>query len=169
MMKDNTPDGWTTVRSVEIRRGPPRRIVSSGSSPLEIVRFLRPLLPHDDEREKFVVVALDSRNKITGWRITFVGSLTVTVVHPREIFRPLVCLGAAAGVILHTHPSGDPSPSREDDEVTRRMVRGGQLLGIELLDHLVLGEDENYYSFRENRIDLFANDDAYPRPSVEDA
>ena len=77
------------------------------------------------------------------------GSLTSSIVHPREVFRPAV-LEAAAGVLfVHNHPSGEPSPSREDIEITRRLVESGKILGIRVLDHIIVGE-YRYFSFTDN-------------------
>jgi DNA repair protein RadC len=77
-----------------------------------------------------------------------VGSLNSSIVHPREIFNPAVKKSAASLILVHNHPSGDPSPSREDMEVTTRLVEGGKILGIKILDHIVIGEG-NYCSFKE--------------------
>ncbi|MCC7012529.1 MAG: DNA repair protein RadC [Planctomycetes bacterium] len=100
------------------------------------------------QRETFWVLALDGRHRVKQREIVSVGSLTTSIVHPREVFRPAICAAAAAVVCAHNHPSGDPEPSAEDLAVTRRLEQAGALLGIPLLDHVVLG-DERFVSLRE--------------------
>lgn len=105
-------------------------------------------------QERFVVVALDARNRILARHVAAVGSLTACIVHPREVFAPLIRDRAAATILIHNHPSGDPSPSAEDLELTERLTQAGRLLGIIVLDHLVVGND-GYYSFRDaGRLDV---------------
>lgn len=99
-------------------------------------------------RETFFALLLDARHRVLSLRVVSTGSLESTVVHPREVFSPAVREGAAAVVVAHNHPSGDPTPSREDRAVTDRLQQAGQLLGIELLDHVVVGEDR-CFSFAE--------------------
>lgn len=92
----------------------------------------------DARREHFVAFDLNARHQLLARRLVSVGSLSASIVHPREVFQPAVA-GSAAGVIVaHNHPSGDPEPSPEDVAVTRRLREAGELLGIELLDHLVV-------------------------------
>jgi len=99
-------------------------------------------------REHFRIVLLDVKNKVLSIEEVSIGSLSASLVHPREVFRPAV-LRACAGIILvHNHPSGDPAPSREDIDVTRRLCDAGRLFGIEVLDHVVIG-DGRFFSFRE--------------------
>lgn len=99
-------------------------------------------------RETFFALLLDARHRVLSLRVVSTGSLESTTVHPREVFSPAVREGAAAVVVAHNHPSGDPTPSREDRLVTDRLQEAGQLLGIELLDHVVVGEDR-CFSFAE--------------------
>ena len=99
-------------------------------------------------QERFYVVSIDARNRVLRRHLVAVGSLAAVVVHPREVFRPLILDGAAAAIVLHSHPSGDPRPSVEDQEITERLAKAGLLLGIVVLDHLVVGR-EGYYSFRD--------------------
>lgn len=100
------------------------------------------------DREHFKIVLLDTRNRILGMEVVSIGSLNSSVVHPREIFKVCVKRSAAAVILAHNHPSGDPSPSEEDVEVTERIVRAGLVLGIDVLDHLIIG-DNCYVSLRE--------------------
>jgi DNA repair protein RadC len=97
---------------------------------------------------------LSTRRKILGYYTVALGSLDSVVIHAREVFRPAIVGNAAAMVLLHNHPSGDPSPSEADIKVTRDLLRAGQLLKIELLDHLIMGEalparPKEYVSLRE--------------------
>ena len=102
------------------------------------------------KREEFHALMLDAKHCLLGHRLISVGSLQSSIVHPREVFRPAIRLAAAALVVGHNHPSGDPKPSEEDEAVTDRLREVGRLLGIPLLDHLVLGSRE-FYSFAEAR------------------
>lgn len=113
----------------------------------DVAELLRPLFEGLD-REQFAVVLLDAKHRPIGMNVVSVGSLTSSIVHPREVFRPAVALPAAALILAHNHPSGDPSPSPEDVEITRRLRQAGEVLGISVLDHVVLG-DESHFSFRD--------------------
>jgi DNA repair protein RadC len=93
-------------------------------------------LPH----EEFHLLLLDGRHRVLREIMASRGTLTASLVHPREVFRPALREGAAALVVVHNHPSGDPAPSHEDREVTRRLVQAGALLGVPLLDHVVVAE-----------------------------
>ncbi|MBS4006891.1 MAG: DNA repair protein RadC [Clostridium sp.] len=99
-------------------------------------------------REHFRVVLLDSKHKVLGIEEISIGSLNTSLVHPREVFRPAIRKSCASIILLHNHPSGDPTPSREDLDVTRRLSEAGRLIGIEILDHIIIG-DGNFVSFRE--------------------
>jgi DNA repair protein RadC len=98
--------------------------------------------------EHFGIVMLDTKHRVIRVRIVAIGSLDTTVAHPREVFREAVSGSAAAIVLFHTHPSGDPTPSPDDIELTTRMVRVGHVVGIEVVDHLILS-DQRYYSMLE--------------------
>jgi DNA repair protein RadC len=100
------------------------------------------------EREHFVVVCLDTRNRILHQQTLYVGSLNATHIRVAEVFQEPIRRSAAAIIVAHNHPSGDPSPSPEDVTVTRQIRAAGEMLSIELLDHLVIG-DQRYVSLRE--------------------
>jgi DNA repair protein RadC len=102
----------------------------------------------DRKREIFLVVLLDARHRILREEVVSEGSLTTSIVHPREVFLPAVRESAGAVVLVHNHPSGDPCPSEEDIAVTRRLVHASELLGIRVLDHVIVG-DGRYASFKE--------------------
>ena len=102
------------------------------------------------DREFFMVAMLDQKNKVIGINTVSMGSLTASVVHPRECFKPAILSNAAALLCCHNHPSGAPQPSQEDRSLTKRLVDAGKLLGINVLDHIILGDgSETYYSFAD--------------------
>ena len=98
--------------------------------------------------EQFGIVMLDTKHRVIRVRIVSVGSLDTTVVHPREVFREAASASAAAIVLFHNHPSGDPSPSPDDLVLTTRMVNAGDIMGIDVVDHLILA-DQRYFSLVE--------------------
>lgn len=102
--------------------------------------------------EQFAVLMLNTRRRITGHTITATGTLDTILVHPREVFRAAIACNAAAIVMAHNHPSGDPTPSEADIKVTRDLIRAGQLLKIDVMDHVITGhpsEGKGYTSLRE--------------------
>ena len=129
-----------------------RALAKPGEAPVmlqaaDVFRYLRPRLG-GMVQEVFCVLALDARNNLIAEIEVARGTLTAVEVHPREVFRPLVRQAAAAAVVAHNHPSGDPRPSEEDLELTARLRRAGDLLGIPILDHVVIGA-EGYVSLAE--------------------
>lgn len=117
-------------------------------SPQDAAHFMMDELKHL-KQEHFVCLFLNTKNVVIGKETVFVGSLNASIVHPREIFRKAIQHASAAIICLHNHPSGDPSPSAEDLSVTKRLKEAGRLLGIDVLDHIVIGA-ERYYSMKEN-------------------
>jgi DNA repair protein RadC len=103
------------------------------------------------KKEHCIGVYLDSRKRIIKKEIIFIGSLDASVIHPREIFQPAINESAAALILLHNHPSGDPTPSTDDIEITRQLISAGKVLGIEFLDHIIIGYNK-YCSLREKGI-----------------
>ena len=118
------------------------------SCPQDVADFLMPRLRYA-AKEQFVVILLNGKNKVIGTEVVSEGSLSSSVVHPREVYAPAMLHHAAAIMVAHNHPSGDPKPSFEDEEVTRMLSRSGKVLGIPMIDHVIIG-DGNYYSFLEN-------------------
>ncbi|MGA7826962.1 MAG: DNA repair protein RadC [Geobacteraceae bacterium] len=102
-------------------------------------------------KEYFVVLLLDGKNRIIREVQISEGSLNQSIVHPREVFNPAVRDSAAAVILIHNHPSGDPTPSREDREITRRLKEAGELMGVTVLDHIIIG-DGRYLSFTSQGI-----------------
>ncbi len=100
-------------------------------------------------REHFMLLLLDGRHRVLRESQISQGTLTASLVHPREVFRPAVLAASAAVVLVHNHPSGDPAPSREDLVVTRRLVEAGKILGIRVVDHIIVAEN-GFHSLQEN-------------------
>ena|SRR5437773_11813119 len=102
----------------------------------------------DADKEHFILLAMNNKNRVNGFKVVSTGSLTSSLVHPREVWRSALHLCAAAVVFVHNHPSGDSAPSPEDQEITRRLKETGEVLGIRVLDHVVLGNDR-FFSFSD--------------------
>ncbi|MEY2981916.1 MAG: RadC family protein [Planctomycetota bacterium] len=132
------------ARRLSEARCAPGKAIRSGA---DVARLVRDATRHAG-REHFFSVLLDTRHRILGLRLISVGSLQTAPVHPREVFVSAIREGAAAVVVAHNHPSGDPTPSPEDRRVTERLRQVGQLCGIEVLDHVVVGH-ETYWSFAD--------------------
>lgn len=103
------------------------------------------------QQEHFVVAMLDSKNRLIKDKVISIGSVNATIVSPRDIFKEALKYNAVSIIVLHNHPSGDSTPSSEDFDVTHRLVRAGNLLSLQVLDHIVIG-DREYYSFKEKGI-----------------
>jgi len=116
-------------------------------TPREAAAYLMPAYASKPV-EQFGIVLLDTRHRVLRTTLLSVGTLNTTVVQPRDVFREAALGSAAAIVLFHTHPSGDPSPSADDVELTRRLAAAGTLLGIDVVDHIVIG-DVRYCSFKE--------------------
>jgi DNA repair protein RadC len=99
--------------------------------------------------EHFGILALNAKHRVIAFKVISIGTLDATVVHPRDVFRAAIDANAAAIVVFHNHPSGDPEPSPEDRRLTDRLTAAGALMGIDVLDHVVIGHDARYCSFRE--------------------
>ena len=117
-------------------------------SPSTAAQVLQQYLDGAD-REHFVVLLLDTQNQIIGIHTVTVGTLDASLVHPREVFKTAILANAASVLLAHNHPSGDPTPSPDDSVLTTRLRSAGTLLGVEVLDHIVVGDVSRYYSFRE--------------------
>src|SRR5215467_94599 len=105
------------------------------------------------DREHFVILLLDQKNQVIGIHTVSIGSLTASIVHPRECFKPAILSNAASIICGHNHPSGDCQPSREDRALTQRLVEAGKLLGISVLDHIIIGDGTSaYFSFADENL-----------------
>ncbi len=116
--------------------------VSNSSHVADLFAHLR-----QETREVFATIHLDSKNRLLCVETISIGSLNAAIVHPREVFKSALLSSAAAIVFVHNHPSGDPTPSREDLELTKRLQEAGELLGIRVLDHVIIGS--NHLSFAD--------------------
>jgi len=114
----------------------------------DVYRYFKDLLTGQD-REHFYAFCLDTKKAPIGLNHVAMGTLSTVLVHPREVFKCAILLNAACIIITHNHPSGDPTPSPEDRVLTTRIADAGQLLGIPLIDHVVIGDDR-YYSFADH-------------------
>ncbi len=121
---------------------------TSVSTPEDVVALCWPQLRGAD-REHFWALSLNTKNHLVRMVEVSVGSLNASIVHPRELFKEAVRVSAASIVIVHNHPSGDATPSGADIQLTRRLVKAGDVLGIELLDHVIIGDDGEHSSLRD--------------------
>ncbi len=115
--------------------------------PQDVADLLMEEMRHYRE-EQFVCLFLNTKNHVIGRQTLSIGSLNASIVHPREVFKAAIRRSSASILCAHNHPSGDPAPSAEDLQLTKRLAEAGQLLGIELLDHLVIG-DSSFISLKE--------------------
>jgi len=102
----------------------------------------------NSDREKFICVHFNASNKIISYEIVSMGSLTGSIVHPREVFKAAILANAVSVLFMHNHPSGNTEPSLDDIEITKRLCKSGNILGINILDHLIITRND-YFSFRE--------------------
>ena len=119
------------------------------SSASKVFEFMREKL-EDKKQENFIVMLLNNRNYFIDEILITKGILNASIIDPREIFKPAIKHSAARIILVHNHPSGDPSPSEEDIEVTKNIIDAGELLGIKVLDHVIIGKD-SYWSWKENK------------------
>lgn len=117
-------------------------------SPEAVWKFLIPELSCM-EKEKFIVLIINNKNRVLKKSIISIGTVSETIVHPREVFRDAIRVGASSIIIAHNHPSGDTLPSEEDIAATKRISQAGEIIGIHLIDHVIV-TDSGFYSFREN-------------------
>lgn len=123
---------------------------STISSAQDVFDLLIPTMRYLD-KEYFKAVLLDTKNKVLQIKDISIGSLNSSIVHPRELFKAAIKVSSAAIILVHNHPSGNPAPSPEDQEVTKRLWEAGQILGIKVLDHIIIG-DNRYISLKEKGI-----------------
>ncbi|WP_353706419.1 DNA repair protein RadC [Bacillus cereus group sp. MS39] len=120
-----------------------RRVKSPEDASLLFKQFL-----DGADREYFIVLCLDIKNQPTAINVCHIGSLNSSIVHPREVLKPAIISNAASIIVAHNHPSNDPTPSREDLDVTKRLMEAGKVVGIDVLDHLIVCE-ESFISLKE--------------------
>jgi DNA repair protein RadC len=120
------------------------------NTPEDAARLVMGRMRHLD-KEEFRVILLNTKNRVVHTETVAVGTLNSTGVQPREVFKSAIRRSAAAVILIHNHPSGDPTPTREDVALTRRLIQAGELVGIEILDHIVIG-DNRYVSLKAERL-----------------
>lgn len=109
---------------------------------------LMKLLLADKDREHFIVASLDTKNQPVSINVCHIGSLNASIVHPREVMKSAILSNAASIIVGHNHPSGKPEPSKEDIDVTKRLVDAGKIIGIDVIDHIIVGDD-SFTSLKE--------------------
>lgn len=133
------------------------RMVKEGSILYDIRKIVTPSeaaglgrkFLEEADREQVMVCCLDTKNQPVSMNVVSVGCLNSTIVHPREIFKVAILSNAASIIMFHNHPSGDPEPSKEDISISKRIKEAGTLMGIELIDHLIIGSERRYCSLKE--------------------
>jgi len=146
----NTQVAWVKLMLVKDSSRPAtmeKAIVGSKDIYLLATKTLQAYFSGHD-REEFIIIGLDGKNRIQFLNSVSMGCLTSSIVHPREVFKAAILGNAVSLILCHNHPSGDPTPSPEDVEITKRLVECGKLLGIAILDHVIIG-DERYVSFAD--------------------
>lgn len=133
-------------RTHVVREDAPEWISTRYTAPKQVYEMFKDL--SSEPKEHFICLHLDGKNRIVCFDKVSVGSLNQSIVHPREVFKTALLSNAAGILLLHNHPTGDPNPSREDREITHRLKEAGDLLGIRVLDHIIIG-DGQYLSFTE--------------------
>ena len=126
------------------------------SNPQTVQGVLAKVLNSENEvdrmKEHFWVIGLSTRNAIQYIDLVSLGTLNASLVHPREVFRFSILKAVSSIILSHNHPSGNAEPSEEDMKITRRLVEAGKIIGIEVLDHIVIGDRDSFYSFKERGI-----------------
>jgi len=146
------------MRAVSVRECDMKAVLRACDKPELCLQFFRDVVEkadwYDHEKEVVVVLLMDRKSRLKAWNLVSIGSLTSSVLHPREILRPALAAAASAVVIMHNHPSGDPAPSSADVIVTRNVRKACNVMDVLLLDHVIVGRAESdpagkgYYSFR---------------------
>lgn len=119
------------------------------NNPCEAYNLVKNFLV-DSDREKFLVVCLDTRKQPVSIQTVSIGHISSTIVHPREVFKVAVLSNASSIICFHNHPTGNSNPSGEDEDMTLRLKECGEILGIALVDHIIVGSNESFYSFKEH-------------------
>jgi DNA repair protein RadC len=151
--------GIGTVKAIEIRAAIElgKRLAQLGDgvkpiihTPADVARLVMPDL-RNEAQEHFKILMLDSKNQVLRSPTITVGIVNSSLIHPREVFRPALIHPCVSIILAHNHPSGDPTPSREDLDVTKQLVAAGKVLGIDVLDHIIVG-DQRFVSLKERNL-----------------
>jgi len=132
------------ARRLETYVDDPKRKING---PEDVYRMLYPHF-RESKKEEMILFCLNTKNQVIWQETVSIGSLNANIVHPREVLKPAILSSSAHFLISHNHPSGDPTPSREDIEITRKITESGKILGIDLLDHVIIG-DGRHFSLKE--------------------
>jgi len=128
----------------------PYNLEKSIANPATAAEIINQVFDMENQpNEVFAILCLNTKNKVAGAHIISQGSLSSSIVHPREVFKAAIANNAASIILAHNHPSGDPEPSRDDIETTHRLVNAGNILGINVLDHIIIGDGLRYISLKE--------------------
>jgi DNA repair protein RadC len=149
-MEKKIREGFSWI-SLNVVREKSNEYLTAITHPNEAAELIRPDLENSD-REKFVTIMLDSKNRAIAANVVSIGTLNASLVHPREVFKAAILSNAASIILAHNHPSGEPGPSIEDIDLTKRLVEAGDILGIPVRDHIIIGSGGSYKSFLENSL-----------------
>lgn len=118
-------------------------------TPEAVAKFASRIGLHQQEQEHLIAVVLDTKNQIKGYYTVSIGLIDKSCAHAREVFRFSILLAASKVILLHNHPTGDTTPSRQDIATTKQLVQAGEVIGIQVIDHIIVGEDKSYFSFQQ--------------------
>jgi DNA repair protein RadC len=148
---NNTPAKRINIVSIKmVREATMLYGVRKITSPTDAMELGKKFLEESD-REQLLVCCLDTKNQPLALNVVSVGSLNSSIVHPREVFKPAILSNSASVIIYHNHPSGYPTPSNEDINITKRLKEAGKIIGIDVIDHIIIGNN-NFCSLKEKGI-----------------
>lgn len=149
--ENNTPAKRINIVSIKmVREGSMLYGIRKITSPADALELGKKFL-EDSDREQLLLCCLDTKNQPLALNVVSVGSLNASLIHPREVFKVSILSNANSMIIFHNHPSGDPTPSNEDINITNRLRECGKIMGIELIDHIIIGND-SFCSLKEKGI-----------------
>lgn len=119
------------------------------TSPDDAARIIRDFIG-DADREMFIILCLNTKNEPTAIHTVSIGTLNSSDVHPREVFKVAILANSAAILLSHNHPSGDPTPSKEDIKITKRLKEAGEIIGIDIIDHIIIGDYDRFISLKQD-------------------
>ena len=148
----NSAKACTILAAIELVK----RALEKGEETLPIIRSTKDVIAQavymrDKTREHLMTIYLNARNEMIFKKPMFIGTLNANLVHPREIFQEALKQNAASVILVHNHPSGDPEPSQDDLEITKRIIEAGKIMGIDVLDHVIITKNK-IFSFKENKL-----------------
>ena len=138
------------VVSIRLVEEPPLYSSKELKNPCDVAELFQDFLK-DCDREMFCILNLRTKGQVINLNVVGVGTLNSVLIHPREVFKSAILSNASNIILAHNHPSGNPEPSRQDMDMTKRLAEAGRLLGIEVLDHVIVSDDR-YFSFREEKL-----------------